>query len=251
MRFLSLLLLLICTNASGEIELLIVGGQNQPIKFMALPFEYQGDGLNPAVTVENHIVQALSSTGLFTMPLRYEKPQNEANMLAWQFAGIRYVLQGEIRELEETIHLKLTINDTLLLKPTLSTVILNPKELELSSQLFADQVYRSMFYTTFTNDEDKQYLHNEDPTFTRYLNQLVVLFKGAWKSQLNRGTCSVEIQQMPGGVPFKSQLQEDCFNDSQLAKEIQEALDTVSTLPYEKYQQVFDKYLKLQFISTD
>lgn len=100
MRIFILWVLIFGTDVNAEIELLIVGDSTQPIKFVALPFSYEGSGLNPAVMVENHIVQALSSTGLFSMPLRYEKPKNLNNMLAWQFAGIRYVLNGEIFEVE-------------------------------------------------------------------------------------------------------------------------------------------------------
>lgn len=251
MRILCFILLLLSSGLRAEIELLIVGDQSQPIHFVVLPFEYHGDGLSPAVTVENHIIKALSSTGLFSMPLRYEPPQDNNNMLAWQFAGIRYVLQGQIFEDNDNLRLTLTINDSLVLKPTISAVILNPKQLELSSQLFADQIYRSLFYATFTNDEDKQYLNNENPTLTRYLNQLVLLFKGVWQNQAGQGSCSVELQQMPGGVPFKSKLMEDCFNGSGLENEVQRALDGVGSLPYARYQAVFDKNLSLQFITTD
>ncbi len=244
------LLLLFCiSSAQAEIELLIVGGDQQPVKFVALPFEYFGSGYSPAVTVENHIVQALSSTGLFSMPFRYEKPQDVNNMLAWQLAGIRYVLQGEIHEVQQTLTLNLTISDTLGLQPTLSAVILNPEQLELSSQIFADQIYRSLFYATFTNYKEKQYLNQENATLTRYLNQLVIQFKTAWQAQDSQGTCTVDVQQMPGGVPFKSELRKDCFDDAYLAIEVQLALDQAGTLPYEKYQSVFDKNITFSFIS--
>ncbi|VAW44802.1 hypothetical protein MNBD_GAMMA02-1066, partial [hydrothermal vent metagenome] len=179
-----------------------------------------------------------------------EQPQDLSNMLAWQLAGIRYVLQGEIHEVKQTLTLKLTISDTLGLQPTLSAVI-NPKQLELSSQMFADQVYRSLFYATFTNYNDMQYLDQENPTLTRYLNQMVVQFKMAWQVQGAQGTCTVDVQQMPGGIPFKSELQKDCFTEPKLATEIQQTLDQVGILPYEKYQSVFEKNLKLQFITTD
>ena len=244
-------LLFCCLTAQADVELLIVGGDQQPVQFVALPFAYFGDGFSPAVTVENHIVQALSSTGLFSMPFRYQQPQDMNNMLAWQLAGIRYVLQGEIHEFKQSMTLKLTINDTLGLQPTLSAVILNPKQLELSSQMFADQVYRSLFYATFTNYNDMQYLDQENPTFTRYLNQMVVQFKTAWQPEGAVGTCTVEVQQMPGGVPFKSELQKDCFVDPELADEIQQTLDQVGILPYDNYQTVFEKNLQLQFITTD
>lgn len=239
-----------CFKTQADVELLIVGGDQQPVQFVALPFEYFGIGFSPAVTVENHIVQALSSTGLFSMPFRYEQPQDLSNMLAWQLAGIRYVLQGEIHEVKQTLTLKLTISDTLGLQPTLSAVI-NPKQLELSSQMFADQVYRSLFYATFTNYNDMQYLDQENPTLTRYLNQMVVQFKMAWQVQGAQGACTVDVQQMPGGIPFKSELQKDCFTEPKLATEIQQTLDQVGILPYEKYQSVFEKNLKLQFITTD
>jgi len=243
-----LLVVFCCFSVQADIELLIVGDGNQPVQFVALPFEYFGDGFSPAITVENHIIQALSSTGLFSMPLRYEKPHDANNMLAWQLAGIRYVLHGEIHEVEETLTLKLTITDTLGLQPTLSAVILNPKQLKLSSQIFADQVYRSLFYATYTNYRDKQYLEQENPVLTRYLNQLVLKFKMAWHTKGAQGSCTVDLQQIPGGIPFKSELQKNCFNQSNLAHEVQQVLDKVSVLPYEKYQSVFDKSLQLEFI---
>ena len=245
------LLLFWTVYAQADIELLIVGGQHQPVQFVTLPFEYSGTGFSPAVTVENHIVQALSSTGLFSMPFRYKQPENVDNMLAWQMAGIRYVLQGQIHELDQNLILTLTINDTLGLQPTLSRVVLNPKRLELSSQIFADQVYRSLFYATFTNDIDKQYLEQENPTFTRYLNQMMLAFKMAWQTKGAQGTCTVDVQQLPGGVPFKSVLHENCYIQPKLAVEIQQILDRVRILPYEKYQSVFEKNLQLQFITTD
>jgi len=244
-------MVLFCFVAQADVELLVVGGDKQPVQFVALPFEYFGAGFSPAVTVENHIVQALSSTGLFSMPFHYDQPQDVNNMLAWQLAGIRYVLQGEIHEVKQTLTLKLTISDTLGLQPTLSAVILNPKQLELSSQMFADQVYRSLFYATFTNYNDMQYLDHENPTLTRYLNQMVVQFKMAWQALGAAGTCTVDIQQMPGGVPFKSELQQDCFTEPKLAVEIQQALGQVGILPYEKYQSVFEKNLQLQFITIN
>lgn len=243
--------LLISSSVAAEIKLLIVGSQTEPVKFVALPFKYYGEGFSPAVTVESHIIQALSSTGLFSMPFRYEIPADQDNMMAWQLAGIRYVLQGEIHEVKQTMTLRLTISDTLGLQPTLSAVILNPQQLELSSQMFADQVYRSLFYATFTNDNEKQYLDNENPTLTRYLNQLVVAFKMAWQANNSSGSCTADIQQMPGGVPFKSELQKDCFSEPKIALEIQQTLDQVGILPYENYQSVFEKNLQIQFIATE
>ncbi|MGJ8662559.1 MAG: hypothetical protein ACSHWU_02865 [Marinicella sp.] len=246
-----LCLLLFSFSVQAEIELLIVGSQSEPVQFVALPFVYHGEGLSPAVTVESHIIQALSSTGLFSMPFRYEAPADKGNLMAWQLAGIRYVLTGEIHEVKQTLTLQLSISDTLGLQPTLSTVILNPKQLELSSQMFADQVYRSLFYATFTNDNEKQYLNNENPTLTRYLNQLVMAFKTAWHSNSTTGTCTVDIQQMPGGVPFKSDLNENCFSDELMAKEVNQALESIGVLPYQQYQDVFEKNLKLQFIGVN
>ncbi len=235
--------------AQAEVELLVVGDQSKPVQFVALPFTYHGDGFSPAVTVENHIIQALSSTGLFSMPFRYDAPEDVDNMLAWQLVGIRYVLQGDLYENDQTLTLRLTISDSLGLQPTFSSVILNPNQLELSSQIFADQVYRSLFYATFTNDNEKQYLDNENPTLTRYLNQMVLVFKNAWVENQISGTCTVDIQQMPGGLPFKSQLQEDCFIDQQLASEVMLALAQIEVLPYQRYQDVFEKDLTVKFIS--
>ncbi len=244
--------LLLCFSAvKAEVKLLVLGDNNTPVKFVALPFSYQGSGLSPAVAVEDHIVQALSSTGLFSMPYRYDKPTDTSNMMAWQFSGIRYVLQGQLVEADDMLTLRLSIDDTLGLQPTISTVILNPNQLTLSSQMFADQVYRSLFYATFTNDTEKQYLANENPTLTRYLNQLVVTFKGAWLNHQAKGSCTVEIQQMPGGVPFKSELNEDCFVDRAMALEIQQTLARIEVLPYESYQSVFEKNLQIEFISLN
>lgn len=235
----------------ADVELLIVGGENQPVYFVALPFEYFGTGVSPAVTIESHLVQALSSTGLFSMPFRYDQPHDLSHMLAWQLAGIRYVIQGEIHESEQSLSLQLTISDTLGLQPTTSRVILNPSQLQLSSQMYADQVYRSLFYATFTNDIDKQYLDHENPLLTRYLNHLVLAFKTAWQADGARGVCSVNLQQMPGGVPFKSELQKNCFSDLKLAAEVQEVMNQVDLLPYQNYQSVFEKNLQLQFIAVN
>jgi hypothetical protein len=242
-------MMMLGTFARADIELLIVGSKNKPVHFVLLPFTYKGGGLSPAVTVENNIIQALSSTGLFTMPYRYEKPANEENMMAWQLTGIRYVIQGEITEEGSMLWLRLTIADTLGLQPTISGVILNPEQLQLSTQMFADKVYRSLFYATFTNDTEKQYLDNENPTLTRYLNQLVMSFKNAWQSDEGEGICTVNIQQMPGGIPFTSRLQEDCFASKNFANRIQQAMSSVETLPYENYQDVFEKNLTVKFIS--
>ncbi|TDR23454.1 hypothetical protein C8D91_0315 [Marinicella litoralis] len=230
---------------------MVLGGQHTPVKFVALPFSYQGSGLSPAVAVEDLIVQALSSTGLFSMPYRYDVPANTNNMMAWQFNGIRYVLQGQLIEADKMLTLRLSIDDTLGLQPTISRVILNPEQLTLSSQMFADQVYRSLFYATFTNDTEKQYLANENPVLTRYLNQLVMTFKAAWVNDQGKGSCTVDIQQMPGGVPFKSELNEDCFLDRALPNEIQQALESIEVLPYENYQTVFERNLKIEFISLN
>ena len=245
-----IILLIGSLAAHAEVELLVVGDQAEPVQFVALPFTYQGTGISPAVTVENHIIQALSSTGLFSMPFRYEQPENPDNLMAWQLAGIRYVIEGDIIESESTLILRLTISDTLGLQPTFSRALLNPDQMQLSTQMFADQVYRSLFYATFTNDQEKQYLNNENATLTRYLNQLVMVFKNAWQNNQSNGTCTVEIQQMPGGLPFKSDLQADCFIDQQLAAEVQLALATIEILPYQRYQDVFEKDLTIKFITT-
>ena len=250
MKVIALWLLMLAPPLCAEVELLVVGDAEHPVKFVALPFTYEGTGLSPAVTVENHIVQALSSTGLFTMPYRYTAPVDPANMLAWQLEDIRYVIQGRLFESGQMLMLRLTINDTLGLQPTLSSVVLNPDQLALSTQMFADQVYRSLFYATFTNDNEKQYLNNEDPTLTRYLNQLVMTFKRAWQNNQADGTCTVDIQQMPGGLPFKSTLRENCFIDPDLATEIQTVLDDIELLPYDRYQEVFERELVVQFISN-
>jgi hypothetical protein len=250
MKTATLILLFMVLPLAAEVELLVVGDDAHPVKFVALPFEYEGNGVSPAVTVENHIVQAISSTGLFSMPYRFEMPADKSNMYAWQLEDIRYVIEGRLFESSQMLMLRLTINDTLGLQPTLSTVVLNPRQLALSSQMFADQVYRSLFYATFTNDNEKQYLNNEDPTLTRYLNQLVMTFKRAWQNNQADGTCTVEIQQMPGGLPFKSSLRENCFVDAELATEVQAVLDEIALLPYDRYQEVFERELVVQFISN-
>jgi len=251
MKWLLCCTLLCFSVVKAELKLLVVGDSLTPVKFVVLPFTYQGSGLSPAVAVEDHIVKALSSTGLFSMPYRYDQPANINNMEAWQFTGIRYVLQGQLVEAENMLNLRLSINDTLGLQPTISTVILNPEQLTLSSQMFADQLYRSLFYATFTNDTEKQYLANENPKLTRYLNQLVVTFKAAWISNQVKGSCTVGIQQIPGGVPFKSELYEDCFINSELADEIKQTLNQLEVLPYDNYQSVFEKNLSIEFIGLN
>lgn len=242
--------MLLCFSVvKAELELLIVGGSLAPVKFVVLPFSYEGSGLSPAVAVEDYMVKALSSTGLFSMPYRYDQPENINNMMAWQFTGIRYVLQGRLVETEGVLTLRLSIDDSLGLQPTISSVILNPDQLALSSQMYADQVYRSLFYATFTNDTEKQYLANENPTLTRYLNQLVLTFKNNWHNTSGQGTCQVKLQQLPGGLVFKYKLNDECLQNQQLSTEIEQLFESIQMLPYDKYQSVFSKNLSLQFIT--
>ena len=250
MKSICLVLFLLVHMPVTAVELLVVGDRDRPVQFVVLPFTYQGEGFSPAISVEQHIIQALSSTGLFSMPFRYEAPVDPDNLLGWELAGIRYVLNGRLEAVNQSLLLRLTITDTLGLQPTISTVLLNPEQLQLSSQMFADQVYRSLFYATFTNDQESQYLNNENPTMTRYLNQLVMTFKLAWQDNLSACTCTVDIQQMPGGVPFRSRLQQDCFEGGHLGEEIQALMDDLEVLPYEKYQDVFVKDLTVQFIGV-
>ena len=248
MKSICLVLFLLVHMPVTAVELLVVGDRDRPVQFVVLPFTYQGEGFSPAISVEQHIIQALSSTGLFSMPFRYEAPVDPDNLLGWELAGIRYVLNGRLEAVNQSLLLRLTITDTLGLQPTISTVLLNPEQLQLSSQMFADQVYRSLFYATFTNDQESQYLNNENPTMTRYLNQLVMAFKMAWQNNSSAGTCTVDVQQMPGGMPFKSRLQQDCFEGGHMGEEIQALMDDLEVLPYEKYQDVFVKDLTVQFI---
>jgi len=243
------LLLLLCVfTVQADVELLIVGDKDSPVKFVVLPFTYHGSDASPAVVVENNLIQALSSTGLFSMPFRYKAPQNSNHMLGWQLAGIRYVIFGDVYEVHHSLSLKLTIYDTLGLSPVISTAVLNPSQIELSSQLFADQVYRSLFYATFTNDSGKQYLNNENPVLTQYLNQLVMTFKSQWQNTTAKEACEVQLQQLPGGVIFKRQLSKDCLQNNHMRTEMNQLFDSIQVLPYDNYQRVFSKNVTLQFI---
>ncbi len=249
MKLASIILFIICIQPAAAVELLIVGDGSKPVTFVVEPIAYHGENLSPSVIIENTLIQALSSTGLFNMPYTYEAPMDHDNMLAWQLAGIRFVIKGTVYEVDNSLRLELTIYDTLGLQPTFSSALLNPGQLGLSAQMFADQVYRSLFYATFTNETDMQYLNNENPQLTRYLNQLVLTFKNNWRNKVTNGSCQVELQQLPGGVIFKHQLNETCFLNAALGAEVEALFKQIEVLPYENYQEVFSKNLNLEFIA--
>ncbi len=249
MTFALVVSMLTCAQSATAVELLIVGDGSKPITFVVEPISYHGDKLSPAVIIEDALIQALSSTGLFNMPYTYEAPNDHNNMLAWQLAGIRFVIQGSVHEVDQQLRLQLNIYDTLGLQPTYSSALLNPDQLALSAQVFADQVYRSLFYATFTNETEKQYLQNENRLLTRYLNHLVLTFKNSWHSQVTSGSCQVDLQQLPGGVIFKHRLDESCFANADLGAEVEALLARLDVLPYENYQDVFSKNLQLEFIA--
>lgn len=235
---------------SANTELLIVGDRSQPVSIVVLPMTYQGDGLSPTVTIENALTQALSSTGLFTMPMRYTVPEDPEDLLAWRLIDVRFVISGQVVETEQNLMLNLSIQDTLGLRPTLSSAALNPDTLGLSVQAFADQLYRSLFYATFTNDNDKQYLVNENPTLTRYLNALISHIKGHWREGPIAGQCQVQLKQLPGGDVFKHKLLTGCFDNPAFGRDIERLFEDLNTLPYEGYQDVFIKDLLLTFVRS-
>ena len=245
------LLILICcfhsAHASEAIKLLINGGAQEQTQFFVLPISYEGDGLNPSYEVEEAIKVAISGAGLFSTSARMQPPQNTNNNSQWQFLGIRFVLSGHLFEQDNSIILRLDVQDTLTQKGLQVSSVLLPKQLKFSVQMFADQVYRTLFYAAHTNLDSFEILQNEDPDLTNYMHGIVKAFKNKWQKTDHSGECLVHINQMPGGGIFTHKLQKNCFETQAFAEEIDALMGEIDALPYEHYQEQFNKNIHITF----
>ncbi|WP_395377430.1 hypothetical protein [Marinicella sp. W31] len=251
MRLTFLILLSSLAVAADETELWIVGDQSEPVRFVVLPFDYSGEKTSPTVLIEDTIKQALSSTGLLSMPSRVSFPENPHDMYYWQFNNVRYVIHGHIFEQDHQLLMKISVYDSYGLEPMDASMILIPDQLQFSLQQAVDRLYRSIFYATFTGDIQLRYLYDEDTRLTAYLHQLIQVFKFNWNSAFNGGMCDVNLEQLPGGTIFEQRLGSNCFQTDGLAEEIEETLTAIDPLPYDRYRKQFQRKLKLHFIHPD
>ena len=248
---LSLFLLLLSSLAVAETELWIVGDQSEPVRFVVLPFDYSGEKTSPTVLIEDSIKQALSSTGLLSMPATLSLPENPYDMFYWQLYGVRFVIHGHVFEQDHQLLLRVSIYDSFGLEPMDATMVLMPDQLQYSLQQAADRLYRSLFYATFTGNTQLRYLDAEDSKLTAYLHQLIQVFKFNWNSHLKTGFCDVSLEQLPGGVIFEKRLGNNCFQTEGLAEEIEATLTAIESLPYDRYREQFLRKLTLHFIHPD
>ncbi len=233
--------------ANDNYELLIVGDSNQPVKFYLLPFSYEGKGINASYEIEEAIKVALSSAGLFSMPMRIEPPQHPIKNTKWRLHDIRFVIEGKLYEQKDSIVLHLAIYDTLLQNGYTLSGALVPNQLQTSAGLFADSVYRSFFYAAFTNRKTLQEVEHEDSTQTNYLHHIVQTYKSHWSPGETHGECLVNLQQLPGGNVLTYELQANCFQNKIFAEEILSLLKRVEQLPYTRYEEQFSKNLAITF----
>ncbi|WP_154222822.1 hypothetical protein [Marinicella rhabdoformis] len=248
MKYLLLLLCFLNTaHANAPIKLLIKGGVQEKTQFYVLPITYKGDGVNPSYEVEEAIKVAISGAGLFSMSSRLKPPQNVENLNQWNFLGVRFILTGQLFEEKNSLILRLSVQDTLTQKGLQVSSVLMPDRLKFSVQLFADQVYRTLFYAAHTNLDTFEIMQNEDTALTNYMHSIVKTFKNAWSKTDNKGSCLVHINQMPGGGIFTHNMQENCFHNQTFAEEISEMVQQVEVLPYEHYQEQFNKSIHITF----
>lgn len=249
--FMKYLMFLFCcfnsAHANDPINLLIKGGAQEKTQFYVLPITYKGDGVNPSYEVEEAIKVAISGAGLFSMSSRLKAPKNINNASQWQFLGVRFVLSGELFEDDNNVMLKLNVQDTLTQEGLQVSSVLLPNQLKLSAQLFADQVYRTLFYASHTNLNTFEILQNEDAALTNYMHGIVITFKNEWSKPNHKGECLVHINQMPGGGIFTHKLQSNCYQNKAFADEISEMIQHVEALPYEHYQAQFNKSIHILF----
>ncbi len=233
--------------ASEPITLLLSGGFQEKTQFYVLPITYEGDGINPSYEVEEAIKVAISGAGLFTMSARLKPPENTQNSSHWQFLGVRFVLSGHLFEKDNNIILRLHVQDTLTGQGLQVSSALLANQLKFSAQLFADQIYRTLFYAAHTNLNTFEILQNEDTALTNYMHGIVKTFKNQWQKSDNKGECLAYINQLPGGGIFTHNLQENCFENPGFAEEIDQLLQQTEALPYEHYQQQFNKNIHITF----
>lgn len=234
------------SQAAEPPHLTIIGGANKPVGIYLQPFSYRGNGVSPAVVIENNLLFHLSQSGLFYQPGRLQ-PEKHWNLHHWRLAGVRYVISGDIEENERTIDLRLTVSDTLGTTPTFVWVELNADAWQQATRVFARQLLYSLFYATYTDDVDSQYLHNVETAETRYWMALAKTLKRHWQNRVRRGECQVTVSQLPGGQLHDFKMAPDC--DAVLAEEIQSLFEQVSNFPYSGHQAPFAQTFSVTFVA--
>jgi len=156
---------------------------------------------------------------------------------------------GDIEESEQAIHLRLTVTDTLGTTPTFVWVELNVDAWQQATRVFARQLLYSLFYATYTDAVDSQYLHNTEPDETRYQMALVKTLKRHWHNQTQQGECQVEITQLPGGRIQSFAIETAC--EEALFTELQALFNQLKELPYGGLNAPFAQYFTVTFVAQD
>ncbi len=234
------------STAAATPRFIVVGGDNKPVGVYLQPFDYRGSAVSPAVAIENILLSHLSQSGLFYQPGRLQ-PEERWNLHHWRLAGVRYVITGDIKETERVIDLRLTITDTLGTTPTFVWVELNADAWQQATRVFARQLLYSLFYATYTDEVDSQYLQNTEPAETRYWMALVKTLKRHWHNQTGRGECQVGITQLPGGRVQSYDIDVDC--ETTLFSELQALFERLNGLPYGGFNAPFAQQFTVTFVA--
>jgi len=243
--FLLLMWSLTCSSAP---HFIVVGHADEPVGVYFKPFNYRGPGASPGVAIEEILLSHLSQSNLFFQPWGIQ-PESQWNLYHWRLAGVRYVISGDIEETDQAIDLRLTVTDTLGTTPTFVWVELNVDAWQQATRVFARQLLHSLFYATYTDTMDSQYLQNTDPIETRYWMSLVKTLKQHWYGQSGHGECLVEITQLPGGRVQAFDFKAEC--ESQLRHEIEALFARLDSLPYGGYKAPFEQNFTVTFVARD
>jgi len=248
MRYLASLLTLLLWSISSYStpHFIVVGGADKPVGVYFKPFKYRGPGVSPAVAIENILLAHLSQSGLFYQPWRLQ-PEQQWNLYHWRLAGVRYVISGDIEETDQAIDLRLTVTDTLGTTPTFVWVELNADAWQQATRVFARQLLYSLFYATYTDAVDSQYLQNTEPDETHYWMALVKTLKRHWYSHNTQGECLVKITQLPGGQVQSFDIEADC--NELLFKELQALFERLNQLPYGGFNAPFAQNFTVTFVA--
>lgn len=227
-------------------KFIIIGGADNPVGVIMRPLNYEGNGISPAVVIEDILVAQLSQSGLFHQPWQL-KSRDKWNLHHWRLAGVRYLISGRIEENEQSIHLHLTITDTLGTTPTNVWVELNGDAWQQATRVFARQLLYSLFYATYTDDINSQYLNDTEPEETRYWIALVQTIKSHWHNRQVRGECRVNVTQLPGGQVQSYVFAEQC--DEDFVVELQTLFEQLTELPYGGFNAPFAQNFTVNFVA--
>lgn len=238
------------SRSNETLDLWIIGDQSEPVTFVMLPFFYSGDNMSPAVFIEDSIKNSLSSTGLFAVS-KAKTPRNSYDPYYWLLKNVRFVIRGKLFEKQNNLTIDISIEDMYGLEPIEAKVVVPVDQLHYGINYIADRVHRSLFYATYTPFKHLRYLNDENTLLTSYLHQLVHEIKFKWDSQLKSGYCSVDVDQLPGGRVFDYELHHACYQQKNLAEEVSDLISDIERLPYEGYESVYQRKLKLYFVHAD